>query len=135
MCFLVLSLPCLYCMYLRFESSQLGCLGGSIGREHSTSNPVVTGFKSHLRQLGVFFHCLPSDFALIALSSLHILYMYITRFDCVRFLFHRIYMYMYMCTSQDLIPFLPSRLLCTYCCVSLSTSSLYKKIDIDRVLC
>ena len=61
------ALPCLH--YLRFEPSQLGCLGSSVDRALDKW-PSGHGLKSCPRQLSVFFHCLPLDSALPCLAFL-----------------------------------------------------------------
>ena len=66
----MLALP--YLAYTTVDLNPADC-AASVAQlaEHWTSNPVVTG-SNPVEGSSVFFHCLPSDFALLPLFNKHI---------------------------------------------------------------
>ena len=73
----MLALPYMYLAYITVDLNPADW-AASVAQlaEHWTRNSGGHGFESRPRQLSVFFHCLPSDFASLAFPCSTCIYMY-----------------------------------------------------------
>ena len=73
----MLALPYMYLAYITVDLNPANW-AASVAQlaEHWTSNPVVTGLNPVRGSSVFFFHCLPSDFASLALPCSTCIYMY-----------------------------------------------------------